>query len=113
MLLRNRRQTPLWRLSICIREIYLMYNPEWIKIIFTQLLCDLSIRSKLICNKAKNIKRKNRLPQNLPPPITLNILGSVINSRLGPLSGFTPKLKQAGKIIKPAIKATTVSRTPM
>ncbi len=62
---------------------------------------------------ANTIKRKNRLPQNLPPPITLKILGRVIKRRLGPLSGSTPKLKQAGKMIKPANKATRVSSSPI
>ena len=45
--------------------------------------------------------------------MALKIFGNVINNRFGPLSGFTPKLKQAGKMIKPATSATTVSRTPI
>ncbi len=33
--------------------------------------------------------------------------------REGPLSGWTPKEKQAGKMISPAIRATKVSRAQM
>ena len=36
---------------------------------------------------ANDINRKNRVPQNLPPGILLNTLGSVINIRLGPCPG--------------------------
>ena len=38
------------------------------------------------------------------------MLGNVINTRPGPLSGFTPKAKHAGKIIKPDNNATNVSK---
>lgn len=60
---------------------------------------------------AKSIQRKKILPQILPPAIELNIFGNVIKIRFGPLSGFTPKAKHAGKIINPESSATHVSRT--
>ena len=56
------------------------------------------------------MKRKNNAPQNCPHGIALKTLGKVTKRRLGPLSGFTPKLKQAGKMIKPEIRATAVSK---
>ena len=59
---------------------------------------------------AKNIHRKNNVPQILPPLIALKIFGSVIKIRLGPCPGFTPNAKHAGKMIIPAISATQVSR---
>ena len=54
---------------------------------------------------------KNKQPQNCPNHISLNILGNVIKTSPGPLSGLTPKAKQAGKTINPDIIATKVSRT--
>lgn len=60
---------------------------------------------------AKNMHRKKIAPQSLPPAIELNMLGRVIKIRFGPLSGFTPNAKQAGKMINPEINATLVSRT--
>ena len=38
---------------------------------------------------AKNINKKNRLPQILPPAMELKMLGRVIKIRDGPLSGLT------------------------
>ena len=61
--------------------------------------------------EAKNMHRKKIAPQSLPPAMELKILGSVIKIRFGPLSGFTPKAKLAGKMISPEISATLVSRT--
>ena len=58
---------------------------------------------------AKSMNRKNRVPQIRPPLMALNTLGRVMNSRFGPLSGLMPKLKQAGKIIRPETIATKVS----
>ena len=62
-------------------------------------------------NDAKAINRKNRAPQILPPVIDKKTLGKVIKIRLGPLSGFTPNEKHAGKMIRPATIATNVSNT--
>ena len=39
--------------------------------------------------------------------------GSVWKIREGPLSGVTPKVKQAGKMMVPAISATKVSSAQM
>lgn len=60
---------------------------------------------------AKLINRKKKDPHMRLPGISLNTFGSVINTRFGPLSGLTPKAEQAGKIIRPAISATIVSKT--
>ena len=61
---------------------------------------------------AKVRNTKNRAPQSRPMGISLKILGSVTKIRLGPESGATPKEKQAGKMMNPAISATRVSRMP-
>ena len=42
-----------------------------------------------------------------------NTRGRVTKMREGPLSGCTPKLKQAGKMIMPDMNATKVSRQQM
>ncbi len=62
---------------------------------------------------AKAMNRKNRVPQNCPPHICWNTLGRVMKARPAPLSGCTPKAKQAGKMMRPAMRATKVSRAPM
>ncbi len=62
---------------------------------------------------AKDKNRKNRVPQILPPAIWLKIWGRVMKIREGPASGSTPKAKQAGIMISPAINATKVSKIPM
>lgn len=72
-----------------------------------------SMTAMTVVIAANTMNRKNRLPQRRPLLMALKIFGKVINRRFGPLSGSTPKLKQAGKIIKPARSATTVSRTPI
>ena len=64
----------------------------------------------IVDNAAKLMNRKNIAPQILLPGISLNTFGSVMNTRFGPLPGFTPNAKQAGKITNPAINATNVSR---
>ena len=60
---------------------------------------------------AKIINKKNKAPQILPPAMELNTFGSVIKIRLGPSPGSTPYAKHDGKMIRPAIKATKVSRS--
>ena len=60
-------------------------------------------------NAAKLINKKNKVPHNLPLGIELNMFGSVTNINPGPAPGFIPYAKHAGKIIKPAVKATKVS----
>ena len=61
-------------------------------------------------NAAKVIKIKNKLPHSLPIGIWLKIFGRVIKIRLGPDVGLTPKVKYAGKMIRPDTIATNVSR---
>ena len=64
----------------------------------------------IVENAAKDINRKNKAPQSLPPAIWLNTFGSVINTSPGPAPGSTPNAKHAGMMINPAINATNVSR---
>ena len=45
----------------------------------------------------------------MPAKAWLNTLGRVMKMSEGPLSGFTPTEKAAGKIISPASTATAVS----
>ena len=59
---------------------------------------------------AKLMKMKNSVPHSWPPAMTLKMLGRVTKTRPGPEPGSTPKAKQAGKMIRPAIRATKVSR---
>ena len=59
---------------------------------------------------ANNMQRKNKAPQIRPPLMELKIFGSVMKIRFGPLSGLTPNAKHAGKMIRPEINATQVSR---
>ena len=64
----------------------------------------------IIVDKAANVMNmKNRIPHTRPPGMALKIFGRVTNTKPGPLPGFTPKEKQAGKIIRPEISATSVS----
>ena len=62
---------------------------------------------------ANNRKIKNSVPQIRPPGIEINTFGSVTKIKFGPLSGLTPNVKQAGKMISPAISATPVSKSVM
>ena len=63
----------------------------------------------IVVSAAKDMNRKNRPPQILPPAIPANMLGSVTNIRFGPESGCIPKEKHAGITIRPAVRATNVS----
>ena len=65
----------------------------------------------IVEHAAKNIQRKKIVPQILPALIALKMFGSVIKIRLGPSPGSTPYAKHDGKMIRPAIKATKVSRS--
>ena len=62
---------------------------------------------------AKIMNRKNSAPQKRPPAMLMKTGGSVWKIREGPLSGVTPKVKQAGKMMVPAISATKVSSAQM
>ena len=59
---------------------------------------------------AKDMNRKKSEPQSCPPVMLINTLGRVMKIRLGPASGSTLKLKQAGKMMRPETMATKVSR---
>ena len=59
---------------------------------------------------AKVRNRKNNAPHSRPPAMLTNTRGRVRKIREGPLSASMPKLKQAGKMIMPDMKATKVSR---
>ena len=62
---------------------------------------------------AKDMKMKNKVPQILPPGIWLKMFGNVTNTRPGPSPGSTPNAKHAGKMTRPAAKATNVSKRQM
>ena len=61
---------------------------------------------------AKKRNTKNMAPHSRPPGMALKTLGRVTKIRLGPASGCTPKAKAEGKMIRPEMKATQVSRIP-
>ena len=58
---------------------------------------------------ANAINRKNSAHHNCPKNIWLKIFGNVTKMSFGPCDGSTPNAKQAGKIMKPAMIATSVS----
>ena len=60
---------------------------------------------------AKDINKKNKLPQSQPNSILLKMVGRVIKISGGPLFTLTLFAKQAGKIINPEVIATKVSKT--
>ena len=62
---------------------------------------------------AKDMNTKNREPQKRPKGILLKMFGRVTNTRPGPEPGLTPKAKQAGKMMRPAMSATTGSSRTM
>ena len=62
---------------------------------------------------AKVMNRKNRDPQRRPPAIFRKTLGRIMKISAGPCPGSTSKAKQAGKMIRPAIRATKVSSRQM
>ena len=64
----------------------------------------------IVVKAAKVINRKNSAPHIRPPGMELKIFGKVTNTSLGPLPTSTLNAEQAGKMIKPAIKATKVSK---
>ena len=66
-----------------------------------------------VVRAAALMNTKNRNPQKRPPAMLLKMLGRVMKMRPGPASGVTPKAKQAGKMMRPAVRATKVSRTTM
>jgi len=61
---------------------------------------------------ANDMNRKKSAPQSCPSHICEKTLGKVTNTRPGPLPGSTPKAKQTGKMMRPAMSAMTVSSTP-
>ena len=75
-----------------------------------QLARMFSNTASTVVKLAKVMNRKNSAPQIWPPAILTNTRGSVRKISEGPLSGWMPKLKQAGKMIMPDMKATKVSR---
>ncbi len=53
------------------------------------------------------------MPQMRPPAMFTKMLGRVTKMSPGPAPGSTPKEKQAGKMMMPAMMATKVSRPQM
>ena len=62
---------------------------------------------------AKLMNRKKSEPHSWPRGICSNTEGSVMNTSDGPASGLTPNARQAGKMMRPAMRATKVSRPQM
>ena len=62
---------------------------------------------------AKLMNRKKSVPHTCPNGICENTLGSVMNTSPGPLPGSTPNAKHAGKMMRPAMNATSVSSPAM
>ena len=59
---------------------------------------------------AKAMHKKKSVPHSCPKGICWKTAGRVRNTRLGPEVGLTPNAKHAGKMIRPAMMATRVSR---
>ena len=62
---------------------------------------------------AKHMNRKNSVPQMRPPAMFTKMLGRVTKMSPGPAPVSTPKEKQAGKMMMPAMIATNVSSRVM
>ena len=58
---------------------------------------------------ANAINKKNNAPHNCPKNMWLKIFGNVTKMSFGPCDGSTPNAKHAGKIMNPAMIATSVS----
>lgn len=68
--------------------------------------------AKTVESAAKERNTKKRLPQSLPKGMLLKIWGRVWKIKGGPALTFPSlKVKQAGKMIMPATRATPVSST--
>ncbi len=91
-----------------------------IALISEDFLTDIFVRSELnpiifwkiaitVESAAKDMNRKNNAPHNCPRNIWLKIFGNVTKMSFGPCDGSTPNAKHAGKIMKPAMMATSVS----
>ena len=61
---------------------------------------------------AKLMNTKNSEHHNWPSGICSKTLGNVTKTKPGPEPGSTPKAKHAGKMMRPAMRATNVSRAP-
>jgi len=59
---------------------------------------------------AKLMNRKNNEPHSWPSGICSKTLGNVTNTSAGPCPASTPNDMQAGKMMRPAMSATKVSR---
>ncbi len=62
--------------------------------------------ARTVENAANAMNTKNRLPHRRPIAMWLKMFGRVTKIRFGPLSGDTLNAKHAGKMIRPAVKAT-------
>ena len=67
----------------------------------------------MVDSAAKLMNTKNSAPHSCPIGIWPNTLGSVTNTRPGPLPGSTANAKHAGKMMRPAMSATAVSSPQM
>ena len=67
----------------------------------------------MVDSAAKLMNTKNSAPHSCPSGIWLNTLGSVMNTSDGPSPGLTENAKHAGKMMRPAVSATSVSSPQM
>ena len=89
------------------RHAFLRGVPHWSMV----KLMMFSNTAITVDSAAKVMNRKNSVPHSWPKGISLNTMGSVMNTRLGPEPGSTPNAKHDGKMTRPAMSATMVSST--
>ena len=101
--LRTKSRMPL------TRQAFLRGVPHW-SIVKLMMFSNTAIT---VLSAAKLMKRKKSVHHSCPRGICSKTLGSVMNTRPGPLPGSTPKAKHAGKMMRPAMRATRVSTPAM
>ena len=88
------------------RHAFLRGVPHWSMV----KLMMFSNTAMTVDSAANVMNTKNSTAHSWPNGISLNTLGSVMNTRPGPEPGSTPNAKHDGKMTRPAISATSVSR---
>ena len=88
-----------------MRTVFFLLQPKS----SMQLPMRLSKTAVTVEKLANVMKTKKRDPQNCPKDMLMNTFGSVTKMRDGPSDGSTPNAEHAGKMMRPAIRATNVS----
>ena len=91
------------------RQAFLRGVPHWSMV----KLLMFSKTAMTVDSAAKLMNRKNSVHHSWPKGIMSKTAGRVMKTRLGPAPGSTPKAKQLGKMIRPAMRATRVSMPAM